>query len=923
MNKKILSSLITTLLIVSILAIPAPYVEAANYDDLIDTVSPTSGPIGATVTVSGTAPHNITEDYPVEIYWSYTEPNATSVEYGYGNIQATPSAQNWELLETVKEPTTGTKGYEVDVTIPYVPPTYENKYIYIVAWQDKDNDTYIDDSEWDSIPFNVTASIYPTTGHKGDEIVVGGWAITPGGLVEVYWENLANKIGEGYAKADRSFSFTVKIPDPPAGYHSILVYDHEAKKTLFIKNYELKPKITLSPTTTLPEKTVNVTGTGFAANQEITLTMYNATVSTPLTTSPETVKTDDEGSFNCTFEVPKTIDSGNVVYGDYTIKAVDEDGNEAEATVTLSPMITLSPTEGPSGKVVDITGEGFTANGNVTIKMGGVTCKTVKAIQANSSGIFTGKFVVPTLDKGTYTVNASDENYWATASFKVTGKTAIEVTPAIGSPGETITVKGYNFTAIKDVVVTIDFGTMLSYVKVNTTENGEFTVTLTAPDVPGTYTITATDSYDLSASTTFNSFITTMTILPESGPTGTKIHIVASGFSANTEFNATIDGKLLVLIGDNKTSNTGEIDKYAYIPTVPAGVYTITVMDKNGIKGEETFNVTATTKVTVDPSSAPTDTSVSIKLQYFTAKENTTLTLKIYNVTAEGEVSEEYDLWDYITAANDFENGKTDASGSFEGTFKLPEGFALGTYYINATDANGLYAQATFEVIKPYVNVYTGADEYMPGDTVMFFAECDFEVSDKVINLYTPSGFKTEITDLDLKTKKGSYYTGTATYLIPSDAELGTWVWNTTIKNVLAEGTFKVVEKPTISTLSEDVSRLKSDLADLSKTVSDLSGFVEGQASDISSLSDSVKNLRDLVSDLSSSLDKVKEDIADLSTAVSEAQSAAKDASEASLAAQSAVGGISTAVYLAVILSLIAAVAAIMSIIFLQRKIAG
>jgi len=916
LNKKILSSLITTLLIVSILAIPVPPVAASKDPNLIYKSSLSEGPMGVSVTVSGNTTQVINSTYPVKIYWCKADqvPDVAGEGYGYG--------MQGKLLATVESPIEGTTTeYKVDVTVPSVPP---GTVYYFVAWQDKNNNGYVDDGEWDSEPFNVVASIYPKSGHKGEEILVGGWATTPGGLVEVYWENLANKLGEAYAKADRSFSFTVKTPDSPAGTYSILVYDHEAGETLFIETYTLTAEITLSPTATLPEKTVTVTGTGFAANQEITLTMLNdSTVLTTLTTSPETVETDDKGSFSCTFEVPKTIDSGNVVYGDYTIKAVDEDGNEAEATVTLKPMIMLSPTEGPSGKVVDITGEGFTANGNVTIEMGGVTCKTVEAIQANSSGIFTGKFVVPTLDKDTYTVNASDENYWATASFEVTGKTAIEVTPAVGSPGETITVKGYNFTAIKDVVVTIDFGTMLSYAKANTTENGEFTATLTAPDVPGTYTITATDSYDLSASTTFESYITTMTILPESGPTGTKIHIVASGFSADTEFNATIDGKLLVLVGDNKTSSTGEIDKYAYIPTIPAGICTITVMDETGIKAEETFDVTATTEITVDPSSAPTDTSVSIKLRYFTAEEGTALTLKIYNVTDEGEVSKEYDLWEYITAADGFEKEKTDASGSFEGTFKLPVDFALGTYYINATDANGLYAQATFEVIKPYVKVYTGAAEYMPGDTVMFFAECEFEVPDQVINLYTPSGFKTEITNLDLETKKGVYYTGTATYLLPSDAELGTWVWNATIMDVLVEGTFEVVEKPTLSTLREDVSRLEGNLADLSKTVSDLSDTVEGQASDISSLSDSVKNLRDLVSDLSSSLDKVKEDIDSLSTAVSEAQSAAKDASEAASAAQSAVGGISMAVYLAVILSLIAAVAAVMSIVFLQRKIAG
>ena len=856
--------------------------------------------------------------------------------------------------------------------------------------------------------------------HVGDTVVVNGTNPTPGGLVKVYWKNMApeNKLNEtrsialGYGYGYGQYECTIKVPEAAYGSYAIIVLDEQSGET-GVATLKVIPKITLSPTTALPGDTITVKGTGFTANANVSKVLIDNTIDV---TPSDTVKINASGSFLCTFKVPS-----NLAYGDHTVMVNDTSGRSASATFKVWATITLSVNKGPSGTIVDIIGKGFTAKGNVTIKMDDTTCKTIGTIQANTSGIFTGKFVVPTLDVGSYTVNASDDGgKWATATFQVTGKTAIKVVPPVAAPGETVTVKGYNFTAMKDVVVTIDFGTLTSYATANTTENGEFTATITVPEVQvGTYTITAKDSYDLSASTTFKVAITTLTILPSSGPTGTKIHIVGGGFEANKEFNATINGKLLVLIGENKTDSNGAIDKYAYIPTVPAGTYTITVMDETGIKAQETFTVTATTQIIVDPSSAPENYTVSITLKYFTAagnKQNTSVSLSMYNLTADGKVDWIYkDLWSNITiqAEEGYQNRYVDATGTYKGKFKVPQ-LDVGTYIINATDANGLTASVTFEIVQPTVIVYTGASEYLPGDRVSFFAKCTYSYTDQVINLYTPSGFKIPITDLDITTKIGNYYTGTVSYILPADAETGTWTWNATIGGVTVSGSFNVTTRTTtgaleqrilrlksdisslsdvvdklsdiidkqasdigklsssVGTLSDTVGSLKRDVSSLSEIISKLSSMVHTQASDISKLSSSVSALSDTVStlkrdvstlsdvvgrlsdmvrtqasdisklsssvstlsstvgdlaasvsSLKSDVEKLASDVKALSSAVSATQSAAKEASKAASSAQSVVSGLQMAVYGAVILSLIAAVAAIISIIIVQRKIAG
>jgi len=944
-NKKILSSLVTTILIVSILTLPAPYVEATKDIDLINLLSPDEGPIGVSVTVNGTTDKKINE-YPVKIYWSgsTTEPTPETTEYGYD--YGVPEDLGWTLLAEVEspaDPTVSNYTYEVAVTVPHV--AEEDTY-YIVAWQDEDNDTKLDDGEWDCAGFKVVEGIYPSSGSVGDEVVVGGWA-TPGGLVLVYWDYVKdeNKLGETYAKGDGSFSITITIPEAPyeSSTHYIIVKDGETGASLFSKPVTIIPEITLDPSTTLPGKTVTVEGTGFAAEQNITLTLSNSThlwtSEKNLTVTPETIPTDVNGSFSCSFKVPSGLD-----YMDYNVTATDEDGNSAKATLTIGATITLSPEEGPTGTIVSITGDGWdtvSAGTEVTVLIQNddglnMTCPLVDTIKVTSTGTFEGEFIIPTVDVGTYTINATAGGISGTEEFEVTGTTSITLSPTSGAPDSSVTVQGVNFTAQANVEVTIDFGPIEEVATATTNSTGGFKTTVTVPPLTPSvtpYNVTAVDENGLNATAEFRVALTTLAISPSRGPTGTEVLILGGGFTPGAEFNVTIDyagGTLLVNGTGTINATTGNIpDQFkAYIPTVPVGTYTITVMDEDGVTATATFEVTKRTEIVLTPSSAPQGYNVTIELNYFTAYNKTSIDLRIYNVTAEGEIYWRPKLEDAVGTGNfsaspGFEAVITNETGSFKATFVVPASFALGDYYINATDEYGLWANTTFSVVEPEVIVYTGSDTYMPGDTVAFFAKCTFEYENQTINLYTPDNFKIEIDDLDIVTKLGDYYTGTVTYILPSDAKLDTWFWNTTIGGKTVNGTFTVVEKPTTATLSERVSALEEDVATLTGIVEDLSDMVESQAADINTLRQAVSDLSDAVSTLRTDVSNVASAVSNVATAVQSAQTASEAASEAASAAQSTAAGIQTAVYGAVILSLIAAVAAIMSIVILQRKIAG
>lgn len=163
-------------------------------------------------------------------------------------------------------------------------------------------------------------------------------------------------------------------------------------------------QIALSPSHGRVGDTVNVTGIGFAASTTITVKFNGATV----TTIPATVVTSSAGAFSAKFKVPASPVGGQMV------TASDVSANTAPATFTvttstLTPTITLSPTQAPVGTVVTVTGYNFTSNSTITVKFNGATQMTVPhTITADATGAFTATFSVPSSPTGIQTVTATD-----------------------------------------------------------------------------------------------------------------------------------------------------------------------------------------------------------------------------------------------------------------------------------------------------------------------------------------------------------------------------------------------------------------------------------------------------------------------------------------------------------------------------------
>jgi len=730
------------------------------------------------------------------------------------------------------------------------------------------------------------------SGNVGEKILVSGINFPPGVKATIYWDvmNDQHKLNETYVKGDGTFSQYVTIPEDIGGLHWIIVNGISA-------NFTIKPKITLISKRGLPGDSIIIKGKGFASMEKITIAFGNRSDdawnwSRIVDTTPSILESDANGSFTCEFYVP------NAAYGIYIVNATDEDLNFAEGNFTVGAIISLEPTKGPSGTIVEISGRGFvkTAGKSITITINGILTKQVSLIKTRFNGDFQGKFIVPTLDEGDYTVNVTDETGISSiAYFKVTDKTEINLSPKFGAPGIEIIIEGWNFTHIHKTKVTVNFGPL--YLKnFYTDSKGRFKGKISVPSLPlGIHNVTAIDENGLTATAPFKIVVTGIIVRPAEGPTGTIAKIYGYGFTSGS--------KATVTIGSKKVLEDIDVDSILsgvtfIVPTLPVGPYEVTVIDMEGLKASTTFKVTETTKLILTPNRAPHTSYVTIEARHFTAEAGTSIFFTLKNSSWETTL--------IVLPEEPWTGVETDDDGLFKGRFIVPvtedsKVIYPGDYIIEAKDSNDLLAKASLTILLPTVQVYSRYLEYEPGDTVSFYINCTFAYN-FTIRIEDPNGI---VRNLTIEESSWQDVNGwkvvpseEASFVLPSDAELGMWKWKASLGLINVGGSFRVVEKVTLRKLSENLTSISEKVKSL-----------EGSLSSISEKLDKIeeinrKNLTETVNSLKESLENLREELGAVKNDVSEARASLANAQQTI-----------TIIYIVLAVSIISAAVAVLTFI--------
>lgn len=281
-------------------------------------------------------------------------------------------------------------------------------------------------------------TVTPTSGPKGTSVTISGggfpYATTTNDTVAsllfrtTNW-NVAAYGGGSTVSLDTQGNITpttLTVGNFSTGVNTITVTDELTTHTATGQFTITVPTCTMEPASAVRGDTITVTGSGWLVGTMGLVQIYfNGNVIT-------TATPDANGTIYQQFQVPSSVTANSTV----AFYAKDLSNNQSVAGTMVIPAgkLEVSPTSGPVGTTITITGSGFLPSSGVTSvtmgSSGGVTLIAGQAVVTNSAGRFTVTATVPGLAVGGQAVSASAGGTTATTSFTITTGSAAAVTPA-------------------------------------------------------------------------------------------------------------------------------------------------------------------------------------------------------------------------------------------------------------------------------------------------------------------------------------------------------------------------------------------------------------------------------------------------------------------------------------------------------------
>jgi hypothetical protein len=411
--------------------------------------------------------------------------------------------------------------------------------------------------------FAAAISVYPSSGTVGTSVIVSGSNFSAGARVDIYFPDTATF--QTYAYTDNVGYFTAQsftIPQLPAGTKTIYVRDG-VTLNYAVTNFTIVPDIVLNKLMDYVGSQVTVSGTGFSADQNVSI-YFDEELLVSTTTS-------SSGTFsNTTFTVPPSST------GIHTVKAMDSNGNYDSVEFTTRHSMSINPTSGTVSSKVTVLGNGFLANRGIIFTFDSLPLITSPAsVVANSKGTFNATFDVPGSAGGAHEISATDGTSTATQSF--TTLPSIKLNLTSGYVGTKVNVSGTGFLANLSINITFDN----ELIKIVTSDSlGAFSYSFNVPiHSAGTYKVKATDGVntkeaDFTISTDVD--ITPITSITSPGNVGDTITISGVGFSAGKTLKITYDGQQ---VATGTVDSDGAFTLTFSAPASRAGEHTIIATD--------------------------------------------------------------------------------------------------------------------------------------------------------------------------------------------------------------------------------------------------------------------------------------------------------------------------------------------------------
>ena len=413
-------------------------------------------------------------------------------------------------------------------------------------------------------PYNVTSdlTLSTTIARVGDPVNVGGRGFQADDAVRIYFDG--NAVALPISDANGLFNATFNLPDVAYGNHTIYAEDHLAPSPSY--TISIIPKLTVDNTTTAGGSIIKVSGTGFTSFSTVTFTLDGVTFGNVASAS-------NVGGFsNVELTVPV------VAAGSHSLTARDNNGRSDTITLITAQAMTISPSSGAAGTLINITAGGFAANKTITVTFKGNPISTnPSVITSDANGNFSATVSAPKIASGNYDITVSDGTNTSTAQFTLSAAARVDQTT--GAVGSSVRFSGDGFNANSTVTIQYDtVGIGTAKADASGSFSGNFTV---PPSAAGTHRITITDGVNSVTS----EFVTTAAA-QLTGPEGSGVLVTGYvGSDITVKGSAFVPRAAITITYDSAVVATAQADKDGTFtvafkaPASKSGLHTVIASD--------------------------------------------------------------------------------------------------------------------------------------------------------------------------------------------------------------------------------------------------------------------------------------------------------------------------------------------------------
>lgn len=520
----------------------------------------------------------------------------------------------------------------------------------------------------------------------GSPITFTGQGFKPDEAIDLFWNYQHTgqlKVGSAKAASDGTFSITLSTPSDPNSFYvpvAAVGTESKLKATIGVVEYAA---LLLSPPSGRAGTRLHINGGGFNSTEAVSLT-FNGTTLPPVTT-------DASGGFSFTYVVPANKGAGNAL-----VQAIgSSSGISVEAIFGYKPDLKISPSTGPSGTIVTVTGDHFSARWGIAINLIDPSTGSQSYLGTfftTSEGNFSGNVTIPAglIGGNTYYIQAFDGQTLLRTQVPFIVQAActqcIQLTPNTVIPGATISVQGSNFTASETVNVYFQQASN-GIVSATVDGSGTFTAALTVPTtyqkgVPYyVYAVSTTGTDHASAQFLYSQ--------PWIGPTNpydgftynVPAEFIGGGFAAGEAVNLYWNSRQ---IGERKagtatTDSQGNFDTTLIIPSIPFNQQANLVAVGTISKVKVSTPVSESAGLIDTPSSGNPGAKVRVNGGGFASGEIVTLTF----------------------AGNTIGTLITDKWGGFITSYTIPSSTQLGAYLLEAVGSSSGVSVSTYFFVMP------------------------------------------------------------------------------------------------------------------------------------------------------------------------------------------------------------------------------